>query len=436
MYGHRLEGRRASLLVCAAALAAVLAIALAGCGGGTSSTSASATSTSATSSASGSETAASPEGEPIKVMVQAIVEGARGSRADEPNPLNTAEAYADHINKEGGINGHPLEVITCDDKEEAQLSVDCAREAATSKVVAEVGGMSIFGQNVMPIYEQAKIPFFGPFCSAAPQEYTSKYSFPFSACAIGWTTGAIVGLAEQGCKNIAFTAIPVASIGFQEGLVNQAAKSQGVTSSVNTVVLPSLNPPDVTPNVAEATKGTDCIFTGSVNSIPQFQQWMTAFTQLGATQKQAFDSQFLEEEAIQPFEQAVQGSILVNSVSSVTEPQWTEFREALKENNVPNGNFAESQFTWASFVAFTKVAEGIKGPINNETFFEAANKSKLDMEGLIANLDFTKEFSGLGGEFPRMFNRSVAFEEIKGDEIVPVTKGRFVDLTNAMEGKQ
>ena len=74
--------------------------------------------------------AAAPTGEPIKVM--------RGAGQHQlppyPNIPGAAKVYAQYINDKGGIAGHPLEVITCDDKGDANEAANCARQAVDQKV--------------------------------------------------------------------------------------------------------------------------------------------------------------------------------------------------------------------------------------------------------------------------------------------------------------
>jgi ABC-type branched-subunit amino acid transport system substrate-binding protein len=438
---RRFSKRALWRLAAAALLALALAAGLAACGGGGSSSSSSEPETTsesepASNESNGTGSGEEATGEPIKVSVIAPIEVPGQNYAGVPNEFNSAEAYATHINENGGINGRPLEVVTCDEKQQTQLAVDCAREALTEHVTAVVGSYSYYGQNIIPLLEQGKTAYYDPVCNLGPLEYTSPVAFPAGSCSVSWVVGDVLALAERGCKKIGFTDYKISDAAFLKELVDNAAKSVGLPP-VNVVELPSLTVTDVTPFLSEVSKGTDCIYAGSVLSGPGLQQWMAAYKQLGLTQKQAFNGAVIgDEEVVKPFAKELEGSTVADTISNRTLPQWDEFNEAIKAANVPAGDTSRAQGTWAALVGFTKIAEGIEGEIDNESFLEAASKTtELEMEGLSANVNLTEEFKGLNGEFPRMFNRSISVSELKDGKLVPVNNGEFVDVTNAIEGK-
>ena len=49
-------------------------------------------------------------------------------------------------------------------------------------------------------------------------------------------------------------------------------------------------------------------------------------------------------------------------------------------------------------------------------------------------LDFTKEWTGGGGQFPRIFNRSIWTDTIKDGVLTPVGD-KPIDVSNAFDGK-
>src|SRR4051794_1599003 len=106
-HSHRrpAAGGRNGLLV--AALAAATALVLAACGGGTGSSS-------AASSGSGSPSSGpAPTGSPITI---GVISSLSGSQASSSNQADTvAPAWAAWVNANGGINGHPVKIISEDD---------------------------------------------------------------------------------------------------------------------------------------------------------------------------------------------------------------------------------------------------------------------------------------------------------------------------------
>jgi ABC-type branched-subunit amino acid transport system substrate-binding protein len=123
-----------------------------------------------TSSANGA-----PSGSPIKIMASGILESAAANFSES---VNGAQAAAEAINKSGGVKGHPIEIITCNNNLNANDAVGCARKAISEKVVAYAGGVEPFDSAVFPILERAKIPYVGP-ATLNPTASTSQFSFPF-----------------------------------------------------------------------------------------------------------------------------------------------------------------------------------------------------------------------------------------------------------------
>jgi len=108
-----------------------------------------------------------------------------------------------------------------------------------------------------------------------------------------------------------------------------------------------------------------------------------------------------------------------------TDP-WDEYRAALDtsgyDTTEQDYNSLGGMGTWAAYVGFTQIAEGIDGEITAESFFEAAsNTSNLDLNGMVPDLDFTQEWTdGLEG-YERLFNRSVVYSKLDNGKVVPLT---------------
>ena len=104
--------------------------------------------------------------------------------------LTLADKVAiEFINTElDGIDGHPLELVTCDTAFNPDLSQRCAQEMASKKVAAVVGGIDVWGTGIKTL-ENDGIPFVGgiPVSFDAAR---SKVSFQFS----GGLWGAVLGM--------------------------------------------------------------------------------------------------------------------------------------------------------------------------------------------------------------------------------------------------
>jgi len=134
-----------------AAVAAALASAalLAACSGNGTTSSTSGSTSTGSSSLSGS---------PLKVLVMSAD---KNSVYEFPTVWTMAEDFAKMQNAAGGVNGHPIQVITCNDQADPNMAVTCAREAVADKVTALVGGLTLYDNAVFPIISAAGIPWIG-----------------------------------------------------------------------------------------------------------------------------------------------------------------------------------------------------------------------------------------------------------------------------------
>ena len=138
-----------------------------------------------------------------------VIPGATGGSGDDPitvmtwAPENTAatnkpgmpamaKAYARWVNAKGGINGHKLNVLTCNDHNDSVDAADCARRAVKENVVAVVGSYSQHGRSFLAPLEGAGIPYIGGY-GVTDDEFTSPLSYPVN----GGEPALLAGLGEQ-----------------------------------------------------------------------------------------------------------------------------------------------------------------------------------------------------------------------------------------------
>jgi branched-chain amino acid transport system substrate-binding protein len=78
------------------------------------------------------------------------------------------EAYFSKVNESGGVNGRKIRLISKDDGYEPDMAIKTTRELIEKDkvflLIGEVGTPT--SKAVVPIAEQAKVPFFGPFTGA------------------------------------------------------------------------------------------------------------------------------------------------------------------------------------------------------------------------------------------------------------------------------
>lgn len=184
-------------------LVALLAIVVAACGSSSSSSSGASGSGSSGSGASASNASSSKQ--PVKVMMITTLSGAIAF----PETVTGATAAEKAINAAGGINGHPLDIIVCDNKYSENLDAQCGQQAVSDGVVAMVGGFSLLNGH-FPITDAAKIPDIGGYQSA-PQAYTSPFVYPLNGYSVSAETGEAAACADLfGAKKLVQIAAAIA----------------------------------------------------------------------------------------------------------------------------------------------------------------------------------------------------------------------------------
>jgi ABC-type branched-subunit amino acid transport system substrate-binding protein len=119
---------------------------------------------------------------------------------------NGVKLYFDHVNAQGGIHGRRIELRTRDDKYEAKLAAENTRklieEDRVFALIAYVGTPT--SAAAMPIFTEAKVPFFGPFTGAQLlHEPLNRYIFNVRASYYDETERIVEQLVSTGNRNIA-----------------------------------------------------------------------------------------------------------------------------------------------------------------------------------------------------------------------------------------
>lgn len=128
--------------------------------------------------ACGSESAGSDTagltGDPIKIG-QIAPTGT--SFYNVPDTVAVTRSAVDGVNRRGGIDGRPLELVYCNDKGDPNEAMACAREMISAGVVATVRSIVIAGgAQVSSVLGQAGIPDIGR-AALEPAEFAAENAF-------------------------------------------------------------------------------------------------------------------------------------------------------------------------------------------------------------------------------------------------------------------
>lgn len=195
-------------------------------------------------------------GDPVRLMV--IFEGTAG--VAQPNQSKGALAAADAINRGGGIDGRPVEIIECDTANDPNTAAECGRRAVSEDVVAVVGAFSIHSGEFMPLLVDNQIPSIA-LNPATTADFTSEASFPITGGAVATFGTLPVALAEEGAEEIALARVDLDAAAALAGF-GDTALARFDMSLVRDVPIPN-GTPDMAPFVAAAlSDGTDAIVVG------------------------------------------------------------------------------------------------------------------------------------------------------------------------------
>ena len=355
-----------------------------------------------------------------------------------PNILETAKLYEKWVNDNGGINGRPLKVTVCDEQGDPNQLATCGRKAVADKDVAIVGSFTITGDRIVPILEDARISWFGICCPVAPRELSSPITYSFGPGPAG-IAGFGPKVAQLGCKTPSLMLVETPAKTLYTDLIATALKPYGLKLK-NVVTIP-VAAQDYSPQVAQVTKGSDCVI--AIISEQQWAQFLPAFKQSGAKARLFGSQGNFDEKVAKDFGDVVDKGIVVGYYPNITDKAFDDYRAAIakyKPDPSLDYNSLAGLGTWTGYTGFRTIVEGMTGPVTGASFLKAVKgTTHLDTGGKTPVLDLSAPWGdaapkGSGAE--NLFTRSVAYLEFGPDGKLHAETPGFTDVTNAMYGKK
>jgi ABC-type branched-subunit amino acid transport system substrate-binding protein len=366
-------------------------LALSACGGGGSSSDQSTSeggegTEGASTAAEGTSTGSEATGSPIKILNDSTVNSPAGSW---PGAKAAAETAAWAINAEGGVNGHPIQIVYCNSKQTPNGASACARKAVAEGVVAYTG-VGALAPVIYPIIEKAGIA-----ASQMPvglPEVTSPTNFPITGSGYASQAGAPYAAAQAGAKSIAIvvTEFPGADV---------VAKAAAKVAEANGVKVLKTIPVAVTASSFGSLAGelaeVNPEAVSFITATPQALGIITASTEIGfqpkvwANSYGAFNPEVIEQ----------LGQVTTSAWMAATLPPaeltddfpamatFNEESEAAAEQGVKDTGMElrdeNSVFEWLTIHMLAEVAAEIKGEVTAKSMKAALENAKdVDIEGL------------------------------------------------------
>ncbi len=351
-----------------------------------------------------------------------------------PEGFGGAQAAARAINNSGGLAGHPITVKNCNEQAQANTAASCARQAVSDHAAAVVGYQDVFGDNIDPILEAAKIPSVGG-TPEQPSDLTSPITYSYNASIGDQCAAVAMQFAKMGYTKIGYLELdnPLAvALGNDVDQVVKKLKTPSGQTIQSYVVSAPLTASDYSPYVAklhnDGVQGVILLTAASAGGAV-----MTAAKQAG------YDMTFGSTE-VDFTKQAVLGSLgsvangFVSSsplpdpnTTNADFPGLTKFKADMAAANSAGIAHtstkdvdAYSLDAWLAVYAVQEASQSIQGDITNTSLAAALDKATgLTLQGLTP--PWTPSKAGPASE-PRISNPTVYVSTYKDGQYTLIQK--------------
>ncbi|MDX2932909.1 ABC transporter substrate-binding protein [Streptomyces ipomoeae] len=377
---------------------------------------------------------------PVTVMTWAPEKTAA---TNKPGMPAMAKAYARWVNANGGINGHELKILTCNDRNDTVTAAKCARRAAKEDVVAVVGSYSQYGRAFLAPLESAGIPYIGGY-GVTDDEFASSLSYPVN----GGQAALMAGLGEQLAKacgpialirpdSIAGDLLPLLmNSGLRaggHGEVSDQLAAEDATEYSNhssqALRHASTDPAKqgcVVPALGDRTSTFMDSFRRDRGDYPD----VSIGTVIGSIDQSIIDSTGGRKS---PYEGAhVTGWYPVES-----DKRWDRMKDVIQEHAFGDNRVDPAdpgvQTTWIAYTVLTAAIEAL----GDEEVTSASIRRvlddglKVDTGGLTPTLSWRFEDLIAAAKFPRLTNPEVTFEVVRKGQLVAARRG-FVNVEETL----
>ncbi|MFD5511025.1 ABC transporter substrate-binding protein [Streptomyces sp. NPDC059761] len=363
-----------------------------------------------------------------------------------PGMPGMAKAYEAWINSKGGINGHKLRVLTCNEKNTPNGAADCARKAIDEKAVAVVGSYSQHGRAFMAPLEAEGIPFIGGY-GVSSEEFQSTLSYPVN----GGQPVLLAGAGHQlgkACSQVAIVrpdtlagdSMPIL---LNAGLkLNKAPEANDIRAAEDSADYIA----QAREALANSSGGKD---RGCVTAVlgERTETFFDAFRREDSKHKNPQISSVLGSvsQAVvdrtggreSPFEGAYVTSWYPVSTDALWEPMRKVISDHAFGNDAVDPDDSGTQTTW---IAYTVLSETLKRFKPDEDITARKMSRMLNQGEPVRTGGLTPDLSWRYGDmravagFPRMVNGRVNFQVVQSGRLVAQQGGeQSMDMTETLE---
>ncbi|GHJ39864.1 lipoprotein [Streptomyces sp. TS71-3] len=362
---------------------------------------------------------------------------------NKPGMPAMAQAYARWANATGGLGGHHLNVLTCNEHNTTVGAAECARRAVAAKAVAVVGSYSQYSRSFLGPLEAAGIPYVGGY-GLTDEEFSSPLSYPVNGGQPALMAGNGRQLAAT-CARIALVRPDTIAGDNLPQLLDAGLHAGGHTAATDIRTAEDATSYDTQADhaleVASGTGGTGCVstvlgdrtdtFADSFRRARDDYPKVKVSSVLGSVDQSAVDR---TGGATSPYE----GAYVTGWYPVLTDARWNPMRDVISKyafgDNRIDAADAGVQTTWIAYTVLRKAVEslGNENVTANTLRHAFDNGLKVETGGLTPPLRW--DFSDLlaAPDFPRLVNADVTFQQVRDGRLVAERKG-FVNVSNTLE---
>jgi len=363
---------------------------------------------------------------PITIMnISQITDPSQG----QPTPEAGAgvQAAAKAINAAGGIKGHPIKVIVCNDADTSSTAANCANEAVSDKVVATVGDNSEWGTEIVPILKSAGIASIGSLPVSIP-DFSSSNSFPVQPGGPGSLAACGYLLAKLGATNIAIARVDNPAAAELTLFANLGLKSEGSSSTVGTNVPVPPTAVDMSSYVAGVSGSNGLIIAMEAN---QGERFVQALHQAGYSGKVCTSSGILDgKNALKNLGSAANGMYIAGEFQSSTAggPGWKAVDAGMKKYAAGQLIDDYSVNSWVATEAFATIAKTLPSVTAASVVTGFTNAKDVSTQGMTPPITATPLTlpAPFGTALSQLINPAVSITKLENGKETLVQGKKFL----------
>ncbi|MFD0021117.1 ABC transporter substrate-binding protein [Streptomyces sp. NPDC058382] len=378
--------------------------------------------------------------EPVTVVTWAPDGTSGPDAANMAGMTAMARTYARWVNGQGGIDGHKLRVVTCDEQDSSIGAGNCARRAVKEKAVAVLGSYSRYGRAFMAPLEVAGIPYIGGY-GASEEEFRSYVSYPVT----GGQSALLAGNAKQlagSCDKVSLVRPDTLGGDGQSWILKTGLTEARRPGPVDIRAAEAATSYDGAAAKALAGAGTDggCVtavlgertgtFFDSFRRLEPTSGAVRVSSVLGSVGQPLIDRTGGRDS---PFE----GAYVTGWYPDSGDARWNLMRQVIREHAFGDNRIDPDdtgvQTTWIAYTALKSIVESLHEPaISARKITKALNQGvRVDTGGLTPELRWRYEDMLGSDSYPRIVNSKVTFQVVRDGKLVADKKG-FVDVTKTL----